>query len=96
MANKPALGIEQDKERPHVIVFSAKFPGYWGRGASIEEAIKNAQWLASGDKVFACACDDGARLDNIDGSLFYDKRGPVYFGTVKSRKTIKLERIERE
>jgi hypothetical protein len=39
--------------------------GYWGRGATAEEAIKNARFLEAGDKVIKGDCSPTARVDEV-------------------------------
>ena len=65
-------------EFTHVLVAGR---GYWGRGATIGEAIVNAQWLRLGDKTFWYPCTERTRIDSY--GRFYDgKVGEPTHGTI--------------
>lgn len=76
-------------ELTHYIVRTTRYPGYRGKGATIEEAIKNAEWIQEGDKVHLIRCDAKAYIDDM-GSLMFDARERLGTGTVKrGRKGLK-------
>ena len=76
----------------HFIVREARFPGSWGRGKTIEEAIKNAQWIPPGSKVHLIKCDAKAYIDEM-GDLQYTERERLGTGVVSAnkKKLIKMD-----
>lgn len=46
----------------HVLVAGR---GYWGRGETFHEAVKNARWLNKGDKVFTAACHPETYINDM-------------------------------
>lgn len=67
----------------HVIVMTTR-PGYWGKGKSIEEAIKNAKWLSTGEKVRVIEVDAEAYIDSVSGGLFFNNRKVLGVGLVRA------------
>ena len=57
------------EQNTHVLVFGR---GYWGRGADLAEAVKNAKWLNKGDAVVMADCPDGTRVDEM-GRIYTPK-----------------------
>lgn len=76
----------------HFIVRTSSYPGYWGKGKSIEEAIKNAMWIAPGAKVHLIKCDAKAYIDEM-GDLQYTARERLGTGKVSANKK-KLTNID--
>lgn len=72
-------------ELTHYIVRSAGFPLYWGKGETIEAAIKDAVWIAPGDTVHLIHCDAKAYIDDT-GSLMYNARDRLGTGKVARNK----------
>lgn len=56
----------------HYIVRTVQ-PGYWGKGVTIREAIKNAEYIEAGDAVHLIRCDEKAYIDAL-GTLQYTER----------------------
>lgn len=80
-----------------VLVRSASAAGYWGRGASVEEAIANATWIGSQSPVYVLQCDDTAKCDPISGDLVFDQRGPIYVGRVmKGKKDVLVTEVHKQ
>lgn len=77
--------IEQsDKPVPpadHYMVRSTSWPGYWGRGPTIDRAVKAAQWMNSGDKVHLIRVDAEAYCDEF-GDLQYTNRERLGVGVL--------------
>lgn len=72
----------------HVIVMTVG-PGYWGKGETVQEAIKNSQWIGWGDKVRVIKVDEKATVDEMGGLRFFN-REHLGVGTVsKNRKEVK-------
>ena len=65
--------------------------GYWGRGSSIEAAIKAAKWLRPGDKVFVAECLPNARVD--DEGHVYGLTGDWVHGKLTSRGYFKPDHL---
>lgn len=64
-------------EFTHVLVSGR---GYWGRGASIGEAINNSQWLRLGDKAFWYPCTPTTSIDEF--GRIYGKVGEPTHGVI--------------
>lgn len=73
------MQIETTDALPTIIVFGAH---YWGRGATVADALAAARWLRPGDKVLACAATADAYCHEVTGDLYCTARGPVYTATV--------------
>ena len=65
----------------HYIVMSANFPGYWGRGKTIDAAVRAAMWFNRGDQVRVYRCDAEARVNEL-GGLIYKAHSPVGVGAL--------------
>lgn len=65
----------------HYMVRSTSWPGYWGRGRTIDAAVKAAQWMNRGDKVHLIRCDANARCDDF-GDLQYEARERLGVGVL--------------
>lgn len=65
----------------HYMVRSASWPGYWGRGPSIDAAVKAAQWMNRGDKVHLIRTDPKAYCDDF-GDLQYTARERLGVGVL--------------
>jgi len=71
----------------HYIVMSVA-PGYWGKAETIEQAIKNAQWLNAGDRVRLIKTDADAYVSEM-GELCYNSREHLGVGKVsRNRKDV--------
>jgi hypothetical protein len=58
--------------------------GYWGRGITFVDAVRNAQWLRKGDKVFIAPCPEGTRVDDM-GRIYTPagtSLGPIQHGVI--------------
>lgn len=60
-------------EHTHVLVAGG---GYWGRGETFHEAVKNAKWLNKGDKVMVTQCHAETRINEV-GIVCYPKDCPI-------------------
>ena len=69
-----------------VIVRTERHGGYWGRGKTVADAIRAAEWIQSQDAVYVCQCDESAHCDAVSGNLLSDARGPLYRGKVMANK----------
>lgn len=65
----------------HFLVRSTSWPGYWGRGPSIDAAVKAAQWMNPGDKVHLIQVDANAYCDDF-GDLQHNNRIRLGVGTL--------------
>ncbi len=68
----------------HVLVMSA-FPGHWGRGKTLHEAVNAAKWIDAGTEVVVLLCDGDACV-NAMGQIEYHAMKWVGNGTLKKRK----------
>lgn len=74
-------------ELSHIIVMTTA-PGYWGKGKTVEEAIKAAKWIAGGDRVRVIKVDEKAFVNEM-GELEYTAREHLGVGKVAaSRKQV--------
>jgi hypothetical protein len=84
------MKLETSEARPYVLIQEACFPGGWGRGQSIAEALRNvrangtSRGTAAGAHVYVCACDNRAFIDEM-GGLICTSRGPLYRARVNAR-----------
>lgn len=65
----------------HVLVAGR---GYWGRGETFHEAVKNSQWLRKGDKVVMTPCHAETRVNEM-GTITFPKGenpGELVHGTI--------------
>lgn len=67
-------------ELTHYIVMDTR-PGYWGKGKTIADAIKNAKYLREGTRVRIIACDENAKITDM-GGLEYDNRYIIGIGNL--------------
>lgn len=51
-------------EQDYMLVMTTR-PGYWGRGSTVAEAIKNAKWINGGDQVRVIRCTPEAYVDEL-------------------------------
>ena len=78
---------------PYVLVREARFPGSWGRGASLSDAIRNAR--ANGARpgpVYVCTVSQDGHVDGM-GDLYAVQRGAIYRATLP-RTGAKLAHVE--
>lgn len=80
------LPAPTDPDLTHVLVRTRSGVGYWGRGATVEEAVKNSVWIGSQTPVYVMHVDKDASCDPITGNLEYTSRGPIYIGKVMASK----------
>lgn len=69
-------------ELTHVLVMTVAFPGYWGKGKTLSEAIENAKWISAGDRIRVIRVDEAARVDEL-GQLLFNNRKHLGAGKVK-------------
>lgn len=79
---RAAARVDDAPPQDHVIVMSDGWPGYWGLGKTITEAVKNAQWLETGDKVIVVACEADAYVDDY-GTLYRHVKTPAERGVLR-------------
>lgn len=48
---------------PQFLVTTQGYPGYWGRGATVEQAVRNAKYIKPGTPVRVFACVPDAYVD---------------------------------
>jgi len=65
----------------HYIVMTVS-RGYWGKGKTIDEAIKNAKYINSKNIVRVIKCDADATIDEMGGINYYS-RCVLGIGTVR-------------
>jgi len=63
----------------HYIVMTMGWPGYWGRGKTVPEAIKAARYLTEGRRVRIIACDADSLITEM-GELQYNHRHVIGSG----------------
>ena len=87
--------MKRPKTHDHIIVMTTS-PGYWGKGKTMGEAIKNAEWINGGDEVVVIICGEEAYVDEM-GGICYDGEVGYYTvgkGTVnKQRNGVMLETV---
>jgi hypothetical protein len=90
------LFAERDGELLQVMVRSHdSAQGYWGRGWSIQNAMRSAQWLKTGDSVQVFLCSRGARCGQINGGLSEGQMGTIYIGKVTAQRDVRVtHRVE--
>lgn len=71
---------QTDEEQDHIIVMTTS-PGYWGKGKSITEAIKNSEWINGGDKVMVLTCGEEAYINEMGQVTFHPDVGFTNLGT---------------
>ena len=93
--NLRASELLEDRKRGlnKVLVTSAsKAYGYWGRGWSVQTAIKNAKYLCSREVVFVCLATDQTYIGDIHGGI-HGKHGTIYRGTVTADKDVRITHV---
>lgn len=78
-ASSPEVQTPQD----HYIVMSRVHPGYWGKAKTLQEAVKNAEWLREGDDVVVVPCESDSHVDDF-GTLYRRSRVPARQGVIKA------------
>lgn len=87
---KRATAMEAVEGTTHYLIRTMGFGGTWGRGETVEEAVRNAH-MYSQDKCYIVRTDVKGRCDEIHGNMSYDVRGPIYEGVVMaSRKEVRI------
>jgi len=76
--------VENEEKLTHYLVMTLS-PGYWGRGKTVAEAIKNSEWICSGDKVRLIRCDEHARVNDV-GQFLYNAKQHLGVGVVAGDK----------
>lgn len=64
--------------------------GYWGRGWSIQNALRSAKWLTTGDTVQVFLCSKDARCGDIRGGLSQGTMGDIYVGKINAQRDVKV------
>lgn len=64
--------------------------GYWGRGWSVHNAIREAKWLTTGDSVQVFLCSKDARCGAINGGLSHGEMGTIYVGKVTAKHDVRV------
>lgn len=76
------MQITTSEALPYVLIREATFPGSWGRGATVEEAIRNLRKNgARPGPVYACAVSPDGTVD-VMGDLYAKARGVLYRATL--------------
>jgi len=90
------LFAERDGELLQVMVRSHdNAQGYWGRGWSIQNALRSAQWLTKGDSVQVFLCSRDARCGHFNGAMSEGQMGTIYIGKVTAQCDVRVtHRIE--
>lgn len=65
--------MADDAEQLHFMVRTAGWPGYWGRGPTLQRAVEAGKWFRKGDRVHLIMVDKGAYIDDF-GALQYTRR----------------------
>lgn len=86
-----ASDLLEDRKRGlnKVFVMTDGFPGYWGRGWSIQTALRNAKWITRPAEVLVFLCNDDTGCHEISGGV-HGKHGTVYAGKVTADRDVKI------
>lgn len=85
------LFAERDGELLQVMVRSHdSAQGYWGRGWSIQNALRSAQWLTTGDSVQVFLCSRDARCGHFNGAMSEGQMGEIYIGKVTAQRDVRV------
>ena len=71
---------------PFILIREASFPGSWGRGETVADAVRNVR--ANGAKdgpVYVALVSRDAYVEPVMGELFAEHRGPLYRATLHGR-----------
>lgn len=71
------------------LLHTTTYPGYWGRGPTIEAALKNAEWVQTGAEVAVYRCDESAHVDSL--GRIHGEIEEIGAGTVTLQRTVELE-----
>jgi len=90
------LFAERDGELLQVMVRTHDSgQGYWGRGWSIQNALRSARWLTKGDTVQVFLCSRDARCGAINGAMSQGQMGDIYIGKVTAQRDVRVtHRVE--
>jgi hypothetical protein len=76
------MQITTTEALPYILVREACFPGSWGRGETLADAIRAARNNgARSGPVYACAVSRDGTVDGM-GDLYAKERGPLYRATL--------------
>lgn len=65
--------------------------GYWGRGWSVQTALRAAKWLTRGDEVQVFLCSKDARCGEVSGGLSQGLMSDtIYRGKVHASGDVKV------
>ena len=86
-----ASDLLEDRKRGlnKVFVMTDGSPGYWGRGWSVQTALRNAQWITRPAAVLVFLCNDQTYCGEISGGV-NGKHGTVYAGKVTADRDVKI------
>lgn len=78
--------IETTEQTPVVVIREGRFPGSWGKGATVAEAAAaiRRHGARNGAVVYAFAASQNARINEM-GNAEFDARGPLYLGKLHAR-----------
>jgi hypothetical protein len=90
------LFAERDGELLQVMVRSHDSDqGHWGRGWAIQNALRAAKWLKTGDSVQVCLCSLDARCGSLSGAVTEGQVGDIYVGKITAQRDVRVtHRIE--
>lgn len=75
--------VDGDKY-PQFLVATQSYPGYWGRGDSLEEAVKAAQWIKSTDTVTLVRCTREASVSFCGQYMYGVDMTSAFTGTLRT------------
>lgn len=70
-------------EPDHYLLRSVEWPGYWGRGKTIDEAARNAKWFRIGERVHIVRADAKAFFDDFGNLEYHGTRDRLGTGTLR-------------